>query len=289
MLGYFASISLRNFVGIGLPCKSLYIVITYYTTNNKDSRLKALKSLSSGCVQTNDEFVWREFEFEIALGKDDFYKGEILVEIHSKCFVKNKLIGSVHLSIKDDLMHDHQFNKSYIPFTLNGHARMVDRNITSSVIYPLKKNYIRRAGGRLEYFVGITGFRLTKHIFSTKDIQYMSSVIASIRMFLSVLSELSVTRMADMICVDTEAIDMYIVNDFYGSIKDVLKKSKTLVDSFEMMLTYKSCNQDFNLNVEMSKHSELEEFVKVKKLVIAELSRTGSFLSDPRDSSICKK
>jgi hypothetical protein len=299
----FSTIILRNFIGTGLPFKQLYIIITYYSLN-----YKIIKSLRSYTVKPKDDFEWKKFEFEIQLSREELYNGEIIIELYSKEFIKNKLIGNIKLNIIDDLFIENQFNKSYIPFNLNGQAKYIHHNICSTLNCPYNNrisfinnnnNKIQRKnsnGAQLDYFIGITGHKFTCSLLLDNNIQNLhrkAIIIASMSVFLKNLSEnikISPTTIESMV-IDGDSVDYYMKKGFYDIIKSLFKESNIIREEvFNIMFRYQSSDRNYCIKYEKIHDLSFDGLIQSKKQVIEDLYQYLLFISKiPMDNTYCEK
>jgi len=272
----FVTVLLRNFVGSGLPSKNLYIVVSYVLN-------KTLKMSRTHIVAPRDDFIWKDYEFKIDVSREEFYNGNIFIELYSKSFIKDTFVGSVKINMIDDVLIQEQFKLSYCPFTMNGQAKLIDSNMTSTFAFPTVKNNVRTPTGKLNFFFGISGFKLTKHIFNDSDGSKIASIIASMQVFMTILAEMQFKYITmDMIEIDVEGIEYYINNDIYTHMKPLFTKSMTSRCVFDSMTVYNCSNRNFAISQDKVYDLSFDKLIRNQKDDMLEIYRSGSFVS-PRD------
>lgn len=294
----YSIIVLRNFIGTGLPYKHIYIIITYYFLN------KFIKSLKSFTLNPKDDFEWKNFEFEIQLKREELYNGDIIIELYSKEFIKDKLIGNIQLNILDDILIENQFNLSYIPFNLNGQAKYIHHNISSIINYPYNNIILKSSsnlqrknnGAQLDYFIGITGYKFTCSMLlydRYENIHKKAIVIAAMSVFLKNLSEnikISPTTIETMI-IDGDSIDYYMKKGFYDIVNPLFKESNIIREEvFNIMFRYQSSERNYCIKYENIHDLSFDGLIQSKKQVIEELYNYLLFISRiPMDNTRCEK
>lgn len=282
----FASVVIRNFTAHGLPAKYLYLSVSYIS--DKSGILKCTKSK---CVSPTEVLNWRDYEFEIELSRNDFYNGEIIVEIYSKAFIKDKLIGGVNIGVVDGIMFPSQFNMSYVPFSLKGQSRLVEKNISRTIIMQNTlqgRNYTNRSfhtpTGQLDFFVGVTGLNLTKAIINTLDVQNVSTIMAAMDVFLEVIKTMDASLYSkNTFLHDVFGIEYYLNNDIYSVFKPLFYKSEIAKKVFEGMLEYQSYDDVYEINNGKVHDLSFDELIQIKKKGVVKLYQNGTHKTTPNN------
>lgn len=279
----FCALTLRNFVCTGLPSYDMYLIISYFSYKNVNTILKTEKT---ALVKRKEMTIWSGFDFCVELSRDDFFDGEVLIEIHSKSTFSSSIIGDVHIAM-DDCLSEKSFPVCFVPFTCDGHVRAIDTNLTQDVKYGRCRDGTIERNGKMSFFIGISGQDITKYMLDSDSQFVVAMVIENMYLFLNNVIHAEKPEISDC-----SAITEYANFEISSRLDALVLKSRKVILILKMLSGYATKDSGFierHRKLDKDQVFEIDRFIEANSSNFKPLKRSGSFISSPSIPLLKKK